>query len=51
VFREVSMMEIREMLRSWLAVAGPREVAAQAGGGPQDRPLVRRGGGGGRAGP
>src|ERR1700761_7345610 len=33
VFREVSVIEIREVLRSWLAGAGLRKVAAQAGGG------------------
>jgi hypothetical protein len=31
VFREVSVIEIREVLRSWLAGAGLRTVAAQAG--------------------
>jgi hypothetical protein len=30
-FREVSVIEIREVLRSWLAGAGLRTVAAQAG--------------------
>jgi hypothetical protein len=29
-FREVSVIEIREVLRSWLAGAGLRTVAAQA---------------------
>ena len=31
VFREVSVIEIREVLRSWLAGAGLQRVAAQAG--------------------
>ena len=31
VFREVSVIEIREVLRSWLAGAGLRTVAAPAG--------------------
>jgi hypothetical protein len=39
VFREVSVIEIREVLRSWLAGAGPRTVAAQAG---VDRKTARR---------
>jgi response regulator of citrate/malate metabolism len=39
VFREVSVIEIREVLRSWLAGAGLRTVAAQAG---ADRKTARR---------
>jgi hypothetical protein len=39
VFREVSVIEIREVLRSWLAGAGLRTVAAQAG---VDRKTARR---------
>src|ERR1700749_4269907 len=39
VFREVSVIEIREVLRSWLAGAGLRAVGAPAGGG---RPTCRR---------
>src|SRR6516165_1325589 len=39
VFREVSVIEIREVLRSWLAGAGLRTVAAQAG---VDRKAARR---------
>ena len=39
VFREVSVIEIREVLRSWLAGAGERTVAAQAG---VDRKTARR---------
>src|SRR6185437_14852482 len=39
VFREVSVIEIREVLRSWLAGAGLRKVAAQAG---VDRKTARR---------
>ena len=39
VFREVSVVEIREVLRSWLAGAGLRTVAAQAG---VDRKTARR---------
>jgi hypothetical protein len=30
-FREVAVTEIREVLRAWLAGAGLRQVAAQAG--------------------
>ena len=51
VFREVSVIEIREVLRSWLAGAGLRTVAAQAG---VDRKTARRyveAARGGRAGP
>ena len=50
-FREVAVIEIREVLRAWLAGAGLRQVAAQAG---VDRKTARRyvaGRGGGRAGP
>ena len=39
VFREVSVIEILEVLRSWLAGAGLRTVAAQAG---VDRKTARR---------
>jgi transposase len=39
VFREVGVTEIREVLRSWLAGAGLRKVAAQAG---VDRKTARR---------
>ena len=39
VFREVSVIEIHEVLRSWLAGAGLRKVAAQAG---VDRKTARR---------
>jgi len=39
VFREVSVMEIREVLRSWLADTGLRPAAAQAG---VDRKTARR---------
>src|ERR1700746_3856818 len=39
VFREVNGTEIREVLRSWLAGAGLRTVAAQAG---VDRKTARR---------
>lgn len=39
VFREVSVIEIGEVLRSWLAGAGLRTVAAQAG---VDRKTARR---------
>jgi transposase len=39
VFREVSVIEIREVLRSWLTGAGLRKVAAQAG---VDRKTARR---------
>ena len=39
VFREVSVIEIREVLRSWLAGAGVRTVAAHAG---VDRKTARR---------
>src|SRR5215218_8498642 len=38
-FREVHVMEIREVLRGWLAGAGLRTVAAQAG---VDRKTARR---------
>ena len=31
VFREVSVIEIREVLRAWLAGKGLRKVAGQAG--------------------
>ena len=50
-FREVSVIEVREVLRAWLAGEGLRTVAGAGGRGPQDRaPLCGRGGGG-RAGP
>jgi hypothetical protein len=39
VFREVAVTEIREVLRAWLAGAGLRQVAAQAG---VDRKTARR---------
>jgi hypothetical protein len=39
VFREVSAIGIREVLRLWLAGAGLRTVAAQAG---VDRKTARR---------
>ena len=48
VFREVSVIEIREVLRAWLAGKSERAVAAQAG---VDRKTSRRyvtGRGGGR---
>src|SRR6266568_5997417 len=38
-FREVAVTEIREVLRAWLAGAGLRQVAAQAG---VDRKTARR---------
>jgi hypothetical protein len=38
-FREVAVTEIREVLRAWLAGAGLRRVAAQAG---VDRKTARR---------
>src|SRR5213594_2537498 len=38
-FREVNVIEIREVLRGWLAGAGLRTVAAQAG---VDRKTARR---------
>src|SRR6266487_5605495 len=38
-FREVSVIEVREVLRGWLAGAGLRTVAAQAG---VDRKAARR---------
>ncbi len=38
-YREVSVIEVREVLRAWLAGAGLRTVAAQAG---MDRKTVRR---------
>ena len=38
-YREVSVIEVREVLRAWLAGAGLRTVAAQAG---VDRKTVRR---------
>jgi hypothetical protein len=38
-FREVSVIEVREVLRGWLAGAGLRTVAAQAG---VDRKTARR---------
>src|SRR5258708_3030956 len=48
-FREVAVTEIREVLRAWLAGAGLRQGAGQAGGGPQEAPRdVAAGGGGGR---
>ena len=50
-FREVSVIEVREVLRGWLAGAGLRTVAEQAG---VDRKTARRyvaGGAGRRAGP
>ena len=39
VFREVSVIEIREVLRAWLAGKSQRAVAAQAG---VDRKTSRR---------
>ena len=51
VFREVSVIEIREVLRSWLAGAWAAHDRRAGGSGPQDRAPVRRGGGGRRAGP
>ena len=39
MFREVSVIEVREVLRAWLAGAGLRRVAAQAG---VDRKTARR---------
>ena len=39
VFREVSVIEIREVLRAWLAGKSERAVAAQAG---VDRKTSRR---------
>ncbi len=38
-FREVSVVEVREVLRGWLAGAGLRTVAGQAG---VDRKTARR---------
>ena len=38
-YREVSVIEVREVLRGWLAGAGLRTVAAQAG---VDRKTARR---------
>ena len=48
-FREVSVVEVREVLRAWLEGAGLRTVADAGGGGPQDRPPLCRGGPGGGA--
>jgi hypothetical protein len=31
MFREVSVIEVREVLRAWLSGSGLRKVAAQAG--------------------
>ena len=48
VYREVSMIEVREVLRAWLAGKSERAVAAQAG---VDRKTGKRlcdGRGGGR---
>ena len=39
MFREVSVIEVREVLRAWLAGAGFRRAAAQAG---VDRKTARR---------
>src|SRR6185312_9483874 len=39
VYREVSVIEVREVLRGWLAGSGLRTVAAQAG---VDRKTARR---------
>ena len=39
VFREVSVIEVREVLRAWLAGKSERAVAAQAG---VDRKTSRR---------
>jgi hypothetical protein len=38
-YREVSVIEVREVLRAWLCGAGPRTVAGQAG---VDRKTARR---------
>ena len=38
-FREVAVIEVREVLRAWLAGAGLRRVAEQAG---VDRKTARR---------
>ena len=47
VFREVSVIEIREALRAWLAGKSERAVAAQAGVDRKTSKTVRDGGGGG----
>src|ERR1700687_5822455 len=39
MYREVSVIEVRELLRAWLLGVGLRRVAAQAGG---DRKTARR---------
>jgi hypothetical protein len=44
-FSEVSVVEVREVLRGWLEGVGLRTVAVRAGG-PQDRPPLCRGRGG-----
>ena len=38
MYREVSVIEVREVLRAWLSGAGLRTVAAPGRGGSQDRP-------------
>ena len=47
-FREVAVIEIREVLRCWLGGQGVRTAGRAGGGGSQDRAPVRRGGAGGR---
>ena len=39
MFREVSVIEVREILRAWMSGSGMRKVAAQAG---VDRKTARR---------
>ena len=49
-FREVSVIEVREVLRAWLDGAGyPARRREQGGRGPQDGPPLRGGGAGGGA--
>ena len=47
-FREVRMFEVREVLRLWLRGEGLRAIERLAGIDRQDRPALRRGGGGHR---
>ena len=43
-FREVSVVEVREVLRGWLEGARAADGRRAGGGGPQDRPTLCRGG-------
>ena len=49
VFREVSVIEVREVLRAWLVGHGLADGGRAGGCGPQDGAPLCRGGGGGRA--